>query len=79
MAFCDALAGIEVSFLRDGTGRTDGRTDGTGWTDGHGSRNSYLDLKSYQRAMWQVRLHSHKYCDKYCPNFITLNFVTPRN
>ena len=63
VTFCDTLAGIEVSF----------------WTDGRGSRNSYLDLKSYQRAMWQVRLHSHKYCDKYCPNFITLNFVTPRN
>ena len=41
MAFCDALAGIEVSFLRDGTGRT----DGTGWTDGRGSRNSYLDVR----------------------------------
>ena len=41
VTFCDTLAGIEVSFWADGTGRTDGRTDG--WTDGRGSRNSYLD------------------------------------
>ena len=38
---CDTLAGIEVSFLADGTGRTEPRTDG--WTDKRGSRNSYLD------------------------------------
>ena len=42
VTFCDTLAGIEVSFWADGTGRTDGRTD-AGWTDGRGSRNSYLD------------------------------------
>ena len=30
MTFCDTLAGIEVSFWRDGTtdGTTDGQTDG---------------------------------------------------
>ena len=27
VTFCDTLAGIEVSFWADGTGRTDGRTD----------------------------------------------------
>ena len=42
VTFCDTLAGIEVSFWADGTGRTDGRTDG--WTDRRGSRNSYLDI-----------------------------------
>ena len=41
VTFCDTLAGIEVSFWADGTGRTDERTDG--WTDKRGSRNSYLD------------------------------------
>ena len=46
VTFCDTLAGIEVSFWVDGTGRTDGRTDertNAGWTDKRGSRNSYLD------------------------------------
>ena len=28
VTFCDTLAGIEVSFWADGTGRTNGRTDG---------------------------------------------------
>ena len=42
VTFCDTLAGIEVSFWADGTGRTDERTDG--WTDKRGSRNSYLDM-----------------------------------
>ena len=28
VTFCNTLAGIEVSFWVDGTGRTDGRTDG---------------------------------------------------
>ena len=42
VTFCDTLAGIEVSFWADGTGRTDGRTNGR--TDKRGSRNSYLDL-----------------------------------
>ena len=37
--FCDTLAGIEVSFWRDGTGT--GTTEG--WIDRRGSRNSYLD------------------------------------
>ena len=32
VTFCDTLAGIEVSFWADGTGRTNGRTDGR--TDG---------------------------------------------
>ena len=32
VTFCDMLAGIEVSFWADGTGRMDGRTDGR--TDG---------------------------------------------
>ena len=41
VTFCDTLAGIEVSFWADGTGRTD-----AGWTDGRGSRNSYLDETS---------------------------------
>ena len=27
VTFCDTLAGIEVSFWADGTGRTDGRTN----------------------------------------------------
>ena len=27
VTFCETLAGIEVSFWADGTGRTDGRTD----------------------------------------------------
>ena len=27
VTFCDTLAGIEVSFLADGTGRTDGTTE----------------------------------------------------
>ena len=27
VTFCDTLAGIEVNFWADGTGRTDGRTD----------------------------------------------------
>ena len=39
VTFCDTLAGIEVSFWADGTGRMDGRTDK------RGSRNSYLDKK----------------------------------
>ena len=43
VTFCDTLAGIEVSFWVDGTGRTDGRNHG--WTDRRGSRNSYLDLE----------------------------------
>ena len=43
VTFCDTLAGIEVSFLADGTGRTDGRTNGR--TDKRGSRNSYLDIQ----------------------------------
>ena len=42
VTFCDTLAGIEVSFWANGTGRTDRRTDG--WTDRRESRNSYLDL-----------------------------------
>ena len=41
VAFCDTLAGIEVNFWADGTGRTDERTDG--WTDKRRSQNSYLD------------------------------------
>ena len=41
VTFCDTLAGIEVSFWADGTGRMNGWTDG--WTDRRGSRNSYLD------------------------------------
>ena len=32
VTFCDTLAGIEVSFWADGTGRTNGRTNGR--TDG---------------------------------------------
>ena len=32
VTFCDTLAGIEVSFWADGTGRRNGRTDGQ--TDG---------------------------------------------
>jgi len=47
VTFCVTLAGIEVSFWADGTGRTDGRTNGrtnAGWTDKRGSRNSYLDF-----------------------------------
>ena len=32
VTFCNTLAGIEVSFWADGTGRTDERTDGR--TDG---------------------------------------------
>ena len=28
VTFCDTLAGIEVSFWADGTGRTNGQTDG---------------------------------------------------
>ena len=27
ITFCDTIAGIEVSFWADGTGRTDGRTE----------------------------------------------------
>ena len=42
VTFCDTLAGIEVGFWADGTGRSDGRTDG--WTDRRGSRNSYSDI-----------------------------------
>ena len=42
VTFCDTLAGIEVSFWADGTGRTNG------WTDGRGSRNSYLDEIIFQ-------------------------------
>ena len=45
VTFCDTLAGIEVCFWADGTGRTDGIGTGTVWTDGRGSRNSYLDVK----------------------------------
>ena len=50
VTFCDTLAGIEVSFWADGTGRTDGRTDG--WTDRRGSRNSYLDVISGCIFFW---------------------------
>ena len=43
VTFCDMLAGIEVSFWADGTGRTDKRTDG--WTDRREVWNSYLDSR----------------------------------
>ena len=43
VTFCDTLAGIEISFWADGTGRTDERTNG--WTDRRGSQNSYLDVE----------------------------------
>ena len=38
VTLCDMLAGIEVSFLAEGTGRNQG------WTDRRGSRYSYLDV-----------------------------------
>ena len=51
VTFCDTLAGIEVCFWADGTGRTDGTGTGTGWTDGRGSRNSYLDITSKHKLL----------------------------
>ena len=45
VTFCDTLAGIEVSFWADGTGRTDERTNGR--TDKRGSGNSYLDTSRF--------------------------------